>query len=130
MIRRRRPRANPSKARGTRWESEVVKYLRPNGFPAARRNVQTGSKDIGDIGGVPYFALEAKDTQKHTLSDFVKQANREAENAGVPWGAAVIKKRHHPTAEAYVVMDLATFAEVALFAALFATERLDARETE
>lgn len=130
--RRPRPRANPSKARGTRWETELKNYLSENGFPDARRNVQTGAKDIGDIGGVPMFAIEAKDTQRHDLAKFVKQANTEAENAGEPWGVVAIKKRHASTEDGYVVMDLATFAEVAFCAAAWniLNERLEQREAE
>lgn len=125
---RPRPRANPSKARGTRWESELVAYLRDSGFPHARRNVQHGPNDIGDVGGVPKFAIEAKDTQKHDLAKFVKQANAEAENAGQPWGVAAIKKRRAATEDAYVVLDLKTFTEVAHAAAAWVllNEKLEA----
>ena len=130
--RRPRPRANPSKRKGTAWESEVVRYLSERGFPEARRNVQYGAKDIGDVGGVPYFALEAKNVQSITLADFVKQANREAGNAGEPFGAVVVKKRNASTGDAYFVMDFETAATVIWCAGawLTLTERLDQHEPE
>ena len=40
--------ANPSKAKGTRAESRVVKYLRGLGY-GVRRKALAGSKDEGDI---------------------------------------------------------------------------------
>ena len=109
----RRPRVNPAKRKGTSWETEVVRYLSSHGFPNVYRQVPMGPKDEGDIGGVPHFALEAKNVKTITLSEFVKQANHEAGNKGVPWGVSVIKKRRANVADGYVVMDLATFAEVA-----------------
>jgi len=37
--------ANPSKAKGTAWESMLVKWLRENGFPDADRSPLRGSLD-------------------------------------------------------------------------------------
>lgn len=104
--------ANPQKARGTRWESEVVRFLHAHGFPEARRNVQHGARDIGDIGGIPGFAIEAKDWQRPDWPAFVDQANREARNAGEPFGVAIVKRRRRPTSDAFVVMDLDTFVRL------------------
>ncbi|MFJ6636617.1 hypothetical protein ACIQMR_35415 [Streptomyces sp. NPDC091376] len=100
--------ANPSKAKGTAWESDVVAYLREKHNPAARRNVQMGSKDIGDIDGYYLHALEAKAEKEITLSSYIAQANREAIHAGAPFGCAVVKRRMKGTRDAYVVRDLAT----------------------
>ncbi len=104
--------ANPSKAKGTAWETAVVRYLQAEGFPAARRNAQAGAADIGDIGGLPHFAIEAKDHGTLALAEWVRQANVEAANAGADFGAVVAKRRRAPVEDAYVVMDLATFARV------------------
>ncbi|MET9959289.1 hypothetical protein ABZ128_09405 [Streptomyces sp. NPDC006326] len=100
--------ANPAKAKGTAWESALVAYLRDHHNPAARRNVQMGAKDIGDIDGYYLHALEAKAEKTITLSDYIAQANREAIHAGEPFGCAVIKRRMRGAADAYVVRDLAT----------------------
>lgn len=99
---------NPSKAKGTAWESALVSYLRDHHNPATRRNVQMGRLDIGDIDGYYLHALEAKAEKSITLSDYIAQANREAINAGQPFGCAVVKRRMKGAADAYVVRDLAT----------------------
>ncbi|WP_328967919.1 hypothetical protein [Streptomyces sp. NBC_00239] len=100
--------SNPSKAKGTAFESLVVAYLREHHNPATHRNVQMGRLDIGDIDGYYLHALEAKAEKSITLSDYIAQANREAINAGQPFGCAVVKRRMKGAADAYVVRDLAT----------------------
>ncbi|MGP3750851.1 hypothetical protein [Streptomyces sp. IBSNAI001] len=99
---------NPSKARGTAWESALVAYLREQHNPGARRNAQMGRLDIGDIDGYYLHALEAKAEKTITLSSYIAQANREAVNAGQPFGCAVVKRRMKGTADGYVVRDVAT----------------------
>jgi hypothetical protein len=106
---------NPQKAKGTRWESEVVRYLRSVGFDEARREVQRGARDVGDIGGFPLWAIEAKayaSVSHSVLADFVAQANREARHAGKPFGIVVIKRPRHRTADGFVVMDLETWTRL------------------
>ncbi|MGW0468291.1 hypothetical protein ACWDX6_23950 [Streptomyces sp. NPDC003027] len=100
--------SNPSKAKGTAWESAIVAFLREHHNPGARRNVQMGAKDIGDIDGYYLHALEAKAEKSITLSDYIAQANREAIHAGMPFGCAVVKRRMKGVADGYVVRDLAT----------------------
>ncbi|MET9126944.1 hypothetical protein [Streptomyces sp. NPDC004528] len=99
---------NPSKAKGTAWESLIVGYLREHHNPDARRNVQMGAKDIGDIDGYYLHATEAKAEKSITLSDYIAQANREAVHAGQPFGCAVVKRRMKGVADGYVVRDVAT----------------------
>jgi hypothetical protein len=67
-----------------------------------------GSKDIGDVDGLYLHALEAKAEKTITLSDYIAQANREAVNAGQPFGCAVVKRRMKGVADGYVVRDVAT----------------------
>ncbi|MFF3312512.1 hypothetical protein [Streptomyces sp. NPDC002952] len=100
--------ANPSKAKGTSWESLIVGYLREHHNPGARRNVQMGAKDIGDIDGYYLHALEAKAERTITLSDYIAQANKEAIHAGQPFGCAVVKRRMKGVGDGYVVRDLST----------------------
>lgn len=107
--------ANPSKAKGTRWESAIVAYLHEVGLTEARRQVQAGAKDIGDISALPdIMVIEAKDVAKFALADWVRQAKREADHAGVPYGAVVAKKRRAPVEEAYVILDLETLGRLLL----------------
>ncbi|WP_079134544.1 hypothetical protein [Streptomyces sp. EN16] len=100
--------ANPSKQKGSMWESALVAYLREHHNPGAHRNVQMGAKDIGDIDGYYLHALEAKAEKTITLADYIRQANKEAVNAGQPYGCAVVKRRMKGTADGYVVRDVAT----------------------
>jgi hypothetical protein len=100
--------SNPSKAKGTAWESLIVGYLREHHNPEAHRNVQMGAKDIGDIDGYYLHALEAKAEKEITLSSYIAQANKEAIHAGQPFGCAVVKRRMKGVADGYVVRDLAT----------------------
>ncbi|WP_326812135.1 hypothetical protein [Streptomyces scopuliridis] len=100
--------ANPAKAKGTSWETALVAYLREHHNPGARRNVQMGSKDIGDLDGYYLHALEAKAEKTITLPSYIAQANREAVHAGQPFGCAVVKRRMKGVADGYVVRDVAT----------------------
>jgi Holliday junction resolvase len=106
---------NPQKAKGTRWESAIVTYLRDLGFTTVRREVQHGRLDVGDISGLALWAIEAKNYSEikwSLLSRFVAQANREAVHAGKPYAIVVLKKPRAGTGEAYVIMDLNTWAKV------------------
>jgi Holliday junction resolvase len=120
--------ANPSKARGTAWESAVVSYLRDHGLPV-RRNAQHGARDIGDIGGLDRWAIEAKDCAAIDLAGFVDQANVEARNAGASWGVAVVKRRRRSVEEAYVVQDLRSWTETVLFIESLAEAAREVEET-
>ncbi|MFG3014347.1 hypothetical protein ACGFZB_28790 [Streptomyces cinerochromogenes] len=103
-----RTSTNPSKKKGTEWESAIVGYLREHHNPAARRNVQAGRFDIGDIDGYYLHALEAKAEKTITLADYIAQANKEAIHAGALFGCAVVKRRMKGVADGYVVRDLRT----------------------
>lgn len=104
--------ANPAKAKGTAWETAVVRFLREAGLDTARRNAQHGAKDVGDIGGVPHFAIEAKDHATLAFSEWLDQAEAEAANAGEDFGVVVAKRRRRPVGDAYVVMTLETFTRL------------------
>jgi Holliday junction resolvase len=73
-----------SKAKGTKAETDTVNYLRES-FPTVERRTLSGSKDKGDIAGIPNCVGEvkaAKDLkipawQRETLTEMV---NAEAAN--------------------------------------------------
>lgn len=104
--------ANPSKEKGTAWESAIVAYLRRHHDETAHRNVQMGRLDIGDIDGYYLNALEAKAEKAITLAEYVRQANREARNAKQPFGVSVVKRRNANVKDAYAVRDLETDARL------------------
>lgn len=105
--------ANPAKSKGTRWETDLVRYLRDHGT-AARRVAQSGQLDTGDIHGIEPFVGQAKAYRSVTdaLRDGVAGANAQAPRAGQPFGVAFVKRPGKGVAEGYAVMDVATFARV------------------
>jgi hypothetical protein len=110
----------PMKAKGARFEREVVACLRGHGHPYAERAYGAGRpRDIGDIDGLPGFALECKAHRSIDLASFMDEAATEAENAGggiVP--VVIAKRRGKPTADAYVVMRLGDWAQLVSEASL------------
>jgi len=118
--------ANPNKRRGTRWETEFARYLNrelglvtpdgdefldPTSPLNARRQAQQGVNDVGDLWVVP-FVVECKNTARHELPAYVRQAEQEARNAGLPFGVAAVKVRGRGPHECLVVMSGATFVRV------------------
>lgn len=113
---------NPSKAKGTSWETTLVDYLRPI-FGIAERQPLAGAEDTGDVwflwNGHPYV-VEAKATRAINLSEFVNEAQVEAENwwkarkgqYPKPHPLAIIKRRNHSAGKAYVVMTLDDFVRL------------------
>jgi len=99
-----------AKARGTRWESQVVDYLLSRGFKYAERRSLAGARDKGDITGIPGLVIECKSQQRHSLAEWCDEAETERENAGAEYGVAWIKRRGRTSAGAgYVLMDGMTF---------------------
>jgi hypothetical protein len=99
--------SNAAKAKGTRYESEIRDFLNTLGFDV-KRVVQMGRADQGDLHGYPLHIIEAKSVKTIDLPSFVRQADREAVNAGEPFGVAFIKKVRGSTAEGYAVRSIAT----------------------
>lgn len=102
--------ANPSKAKGTSWETLVTNALNELGIRARRRTL-SGPADKGDIELLDLpVTIEAKNCKTMKLSEWVDSARGEAINAGVPIG---VVWHHRPRkaspADAYVTMDGLTF---------------------
>ncbi len=100
---------NPSKAKGSLFEREVVEFLNANGLPLAERRVTRGAKDAGDVSGVPGWVFELKATKVLNFAGALAEAHVEAANAKAPWYAAIVKRRRQGVAAAYVVMPLEEF---------------------
>ena len=107
---------NRSKAKGTRFESEVVGFLRGHGFPHAERRTLSGAHDKGDIAGVRIgsvgFCLEVKNCKAMALAEWIKEAQVEAINAGTDFFAVIHKSVRRPTGKAYVTLPLDVFCEL------------------
>ncbi len=103
--------ANRSKARGTRHEVRVRDFLIAEGFPAVRL-AQSGTQDIGDIGGVPGWTIEAKSTRIAALASAMDEARVEAQHAGMPY-FCVIKHRDRATVDRdYVILEAGVWVRV------------------
>ena len=108
---------NTAKQRGTRFESDVVDYLRANGFPSVERRALAGALDRGDLTGLPGFAVECKDHKTIALAAWSNEAKTEATNAGARWWCVIAKRRRSKgssgtVSDAYVVMPLSVFADL------------------
>ena len=106
--------SSANKRSGTRFESEVVAYINEHKPYQVERRAQHGALDRGDIIGVPDFAIECKNVKDWSkkLGSFVREAETEAENANVPFGAVVVKRRGDSVDRAYVVMSLEQFVKI------------------
>lgn len=101
--------SNPSKARGTRWESAIVEYLRWRGFPHAERRALAGGKDKGDIAASPNLVIEAKSQARHSFAEWLDEATIEGENAGADVALVWAHRRGKGSpGDGYVVMTGAT----------------------
>lgn len=106
--------ANPSKQKGTAFETLVENYLNERGLPCERRTLN-GSTDKGDIAGVVDWTLELKNHKKHAIGEWVDEARVEAKNAKTRWYAAIVKRpRKGSAAEAFVVMPLSLWVDLIL----------------
>lgn len=102
---------NPSKDRGTRWESSIVDYLRANGVPHAERRTLNGAKDRGDIAGLPGVVIEAKSAGRVELAGWVDEAEVERRNDNTAPVAVVWhhRKRKASPGDGFVTMTGAQF---------------------
>tara|TARA_E500000081_G_C5839231_1_gene221314 strand:+ start:76 stop:435 length:360 start_codon:yes stop_codon:yes gene_type:complete len=106
--------SNPSKEKGTRWESACADYLRASGFYECYRMAQTGEFDAGDLGGVPEVAFECRDRARLNLAENVDDAKNRALAKKAKYGVTIMKRRNRPTKDAYVAMDFETFVRFLL----------------
>ena len=102
--------SNPSKAKGTAWESAIAAFLQGHGWPYVERRSLAGALDRGDIAGIPGVVIEAKSVKTVALGAFLDEANAEAVNDHADFGVAWIKRRGKVSpGQGYVVMDGSTF---------------------
>lgn len=102
-----------NKDRGTRWETAIVAFLIERGWVNVERRALQGTKDKGDIAGIPGVVIEAKSQARHSLSEWLTEAEKERVNAGALVGVAWIKRRGFTSAgKGYVLMSGDTFADL------------------
>lgn len=96
-----------AKAKGTRGETEVVRYLR-QWWPQAERRALSGSEDRGDVAGIPGLVVEVKAAQRQMLAAWQRETLKEMENAGATACVLVVKRPYKPVArwDAYMPASL------------------------
>lgn len=103
-----------SKAKGTRFETAIVDYLRSVGHIAMRKPL-TGSRDQGDIALIidgQEVTIEAKNCRATELAAWVDQADAEARHAGSRFGVVWHHRRGKASpADGFVTMSGKTFVE-------------------
>lgn len=96
-----------NKAKGTAFETLIVRYLAEHGFPHAERRALAGTHDLGDITGTPGIVWECKNHKTLSFSEWLEEAEREKTNAGADYGIVVAKRRGKgDAADQYAVMRL------------------------
>lgn len=95
-----------STKRGTRFESELVKFLQENGFPDAERRVQKGAHDTGDITGVRNIVIEAKAHKSLDLPQWLDEARIEQQRDQADYGIVMARRRNHWLGRGYFAMDI------------------------
>lgn len=98
--------------RGPKFEADVVRFLREDGWDKAERRVMGGRNDAGDIAGIPNVCLEVKNTSAIEIGRAVAELEKEQKNAQADFGAVVFKRRSKPTEAAYVVTSLAQYSRM------------------
>lgn len=84
--------SNPSKQKGTAWETALVAWLSQNGFVHAERRALAGSNDRGDVTGIPGVCVEAKSCKRHELGPWLDETVQEA-IAGADIPVLAVKRR-------------------------------------
>ncbi|GAA2843977.1 hypothetical protein Acy02nite_68630 [Actinoplanes cyaneus] len=105
--------SNPNKAKGTRWETALVRFLGAATL-RAYRPAQEGHKDTGDLHGLSPFIGQAKDWKswESAIREGLDGAERQKTHAREDYGVAFVKRVRRPTGAGYAVMTIATFARL------------------
>lgn len=86
---------NPSKNKGTSWETACVRYFRANGFPQAERIALAGAYDMGDIRVTSGLIAECKNHKVVTdnlIHEWQAETIAEKRNAGADKAWLIIKR--------------------------------------
>ncbi len=109
--------SNPSRRKGSAWETAIVDYLRARGWPYVERRALGGNKDRGDVAGIPGCVIEAKNAKTINLAGWLDEANTERDNDHADLGVVWFKRRGRTDpGAAYVLMDGDTFIRLLTYA--------------
>ena len=100
-----------SKQRGTAWETAVVRFLQDCGHRYAERRALNGSRDLGDITGIPGVVIECKSQNRITLAEWIDETETERLNAEAELAVCWVKRKGKSSpGHGYVVMTGLQFA--------------------
>jgi len=85
--------SHPNKQKGTRAETDVVRYLQERGWKNAERRALKGTLDCGDISGVAEVCLEVKNQKAQELAGWVEELKVEIVNSKASTGAVIHKRK-------------------------------------
>jgi hypothetical protein len=109
---------NAPRAKGTRWETDVVTWFNRAGYPAVERRALHGSRDIGDLTGLPGFLIGCKAERQHRFSVYMDELQVQKRNlvgGRDVFPFEVVKRPGHGAGRAYVVAELAEFERGVLY---------------
>ena len=99
---------NPSKQKGTAYETAVAEWFSDRGFPTHRR-ASTGANDQGDLRIAGMAAtVECKNHKAINLAGWVDELVVERRNAAAKIGVLAIKRRGRNAGGSYFVVDAET----------------------
>lgn len=102
-----------NKAKGTAFETLIVRYLQDHGFIHAERRALAGTNDLGDITGCGPLVFECKNHKTLSFSEWLTEAETERVNASADYGVVIAKRRGKGDAgEQYAVMTVAQLVEL------------------
>lgn len=107
--------SNPSRAKGTRFEVELLDVLRDLHGEHVERAPLKGTSDAGDFVGVPYL-VEAKNTKVPKFLEWTRQCRRKAKEHRNSSSWILVWKGDRRTLldpEPLVVMPLDLYVEMA-----------------
>jgi hypothetical protein len=87
--------ANPSKAKGTKAETDLTRWLQGNGFPFAERRALAGTADKGDVLCCPGLIVEVKHWEKYSDGDidaWQAETIREKANANASEAILIVRR--------------------------------------
>jgi hypothetical protein len=101
-----------SKAKGYRGEIESIEILAPVFPEADRYGGINGSNDLGDIKGVPNWAIQVKNVAVASLGKFVADAETQRDRAKAQWAGVMLKLKGKHMRQGVFVMSNAQALEI------------------
>ena len=97
-----------ARAKGTRGENEIVDYLkRATGLPVERRALH-GTRDKGDVAGIPLWVVSVKNQRRFELAEWLDDLRKQMLNAEAQFGVLIVKRPGKGAAGAYWIFPAET----------------------